>query len=142
MAKKKLAATVKIHIQAGQATPAPPVGTALGPHGINIMDFCKAYNAATESQRGLVIPAEISIFEDRSFTFVTKTPPASFLLRQAAGIEKGAENPRTEKVGSITRDQLRQIAETKRPDLNAIDIEGAMEQVAGTARSMGIEVMG
>jgi large subunit ribosomal protein L11 len=140
MAKKKLAATVKIHIQAGQATPAPPVGTALGPHGINIMDFCKAYNAATENQRGLVIPVEISIFEDRSFTFITKTPPASFLLRQAAGIEKGAQNPRTEKVGSISKDQLRQIAETKMPDLNAIDIEGAMEQVAGTARSMGIEV--
>jgi large subunit ribosomal protein L11 len=142
MAKKKLAATVKIHIQAGQATPAPPVGTALGPHGINIMDFCKAYNSATESQRGLVIPAEISIYEDRSFTFVTKTPPASFLLRQAAGIEKGAQNPRTEKVGSITRDQLRQIAQTKQPDLNAIDLEGAMAQVAGTARSMGIEVVG
>jgi large subunit ribosomal protein L11 len=142
MARKKLAATVKIHIQAGQATPAPPVGTALGPHGINIMDFCKAYNSATESQRGLVIPAEISIYEDRSFTFVTKTPPASFLLRQAAGIEKGAQNPRTEKVGRITRDQLRQIAQTKQPDLNAIDLEGAMAQVAGTARSMGIEVVG
>jgi large subunit ribosomal protein L11 len=142
MAKKKLAATVKIHIQAGQATPAPPVGTALGPHGINIMDFCKAYNAATESQRGMVIPAEISIYEDRSFTFVTKTPPAAFLLRQAAGIEKGAQNPRTEKVGSVTRDQLRRIAETKQPDLNAIDVEGAMAQVAGTARSMGIEVKG
>jgi large subunit ribosomal protein L11 len=142
MAKKKLAATVKIHIQAGQATPAPPVGTALGPHGINIMDFCKAYNAATESQRGLVIPAEISIYEDRSFTFVTKTPPAAFLLRQAAGVEKGAENPRTEKVGSVTRDQLRQIAETKQPDLNAIDLEGAIAQIAGTARSMGIEVVG
>ncbi|MGQ0805974.1 MAG: 50S ribosomal protein L11 [Actinomycetota bacterium] len=141
MAKKKLAATVKIHIQAGQATPAPPVGTALGPHGINIMDFCKAYNAATESQRGLVIPAEISIYEDRSFTFVTKTPPASFLLRQAAGVEKGAQNPRTEKVGSVTRDQLRQIAETKQPDLNAIDLEGAIAQIAGTARSMGIEVV-
>jgi len=106
MAKKKLAAVVKIHIQAGQATPAPPVGTALGPHGINIMDFCKAYNTATESQRGLVIPAEISIFEDRSFTFITKTPPAPFLLRQAAGIEKGAANPRTDKVGSITRAKL------------------------------------
>ena len=140
MAKKKLAATVKIHIQAGQATPAPPVGTALGPHGINIMDFCKAYNSATEHQRGLVIPAEISIFEDRSFTFVTKTPPASFLLRQAAGIEKGSGSPRAEKVGTITRDQLRQIAETKQPDLNAVDIEGAMEQVAGTARSMGIDI--
>ncbi|MGH9015892.1 MAG: 50S ribosomal protein L11 [Acidimicrobiia bacterium] len=140
MARKRLAAVVKIQIQAGQATPAPPVGTALGPHGINIMDFCKAYNAATESQRGLVIPAEISIYEDRSFTFVTKTPPTSFLLRQAAGIEKGAENPRTDKVGSISRDQLRQIAETKMRDLNAIGVDGAMAQVAGTARSMGIEV--
>jgi large subunit ribosomal protein L11 len=140
MARKRLAAVVKIQIQAGQATPAPPVGTALGPHGINIMDFCKAYNAATESQRGLVIPAEISIYEDRSFTFITKTPPTSFLLRQAAGIEKGAENPRTDKVGSISRDQLRQIAETKMRDLNAIDLDGAMSQVAGTARSMGIEV--
>jgi large subunit ribosomal protein L11 len=140
MARKRLAAVVKIQIQAGQATPAPPVGTALGPHGINIMDFCKAYNAATESQRGQVIPAEISIYEDRSFTFITKTPPTSFLLRQAAGIEKGAENPRTDKVGSISRDQLRQIAETKMRDLNAIDVDGAMAQVAGTARSMGIEV--
>ncbi len=104
------------------------------------MDFCKAYNAQTENQRGLVIPAEISIYEDRSFTFVTKTPPTPFLLRQAAGVEKGAQNPRTEKVGKVTRDQVRQIAETKMPDLNAIDLEGAMAQVAGTARSMGIEV--
>jgi large subunit ribosomal protein L11 len=104
------------------------------------MDFCKAYNAATENQRGLVIPAEISIYEDRTFTFVTKTPPTPFLLRQAAGIEKGAQNPRTEKVGTVTRDQVRQIAETKMPDLNAIDLEGAMAQVAGTARSMGIQV--
>jgi large subunit ribosomal protein L11 len=140
MAKKKLAAVVKIHIQAGQATPAPPVGTALGPHGINIMDFCKAYNAATESQRGLVIPAEISIYEDRSFTFVTKTPPTPFLLKQAAGLEKASSNPRMEKIGRVTRDQLRQIAETKMPDLNAPDLAGAMAQVAGTARSMGIEV--
>jgi len=141
MAKKKLAAVVKIQIQAGQATPAPPVGTALGPHGINIMDFCKAYNAATESQRGMVVPAEISIFEDRTFSFVTKTPPAPFLLRQAAGVEKGSSNPLLEKVGSVTREQVRQIAETKMADLNAIDIEGAMAQVAGTARSMGIEVV-
>jgi large subunit ribosomal protein L11 len=141
MAKKKLAATVKIQIQAGQATPAPPVGTALGPHGINIMDFCKAYNAETENQRGLVIPAEISIFEDRSFTFVTKTPPTPFLLRQAAGLEKGSGNPRTEKVGIVSRDQVRKIAETKMPDLNAIDLDGAMLQVAGTARSMGIDVV-
>ena len=140
MAKKKVTAKVKIQIEAGQATPAPPVGTALGPHGINIMDFCKAYNAETESQRGTVVPAEITIFEDRSFTFVTKTPPAAVLLRQAAGVEKGAENARTEKVGSVSRDQLRKIAETKMPDLNALDLEGAMLQVAGTARSMGIEV--
>ena len=119
MAKKKLAAIVKIQIPAGQATPAPPVGTALGPHGINIMDFCKAYNAATENQRGMVIPAEISIYEDRSFTFVTKTPPTPFLLRQAAGIEKGAANARTDKAGSVSADQVRQIAETKMPDLNA-----------------------
>jgi large subunit ribosomal protein L11 len=142
MAKKKLAAIVKIQIPAGQATPAPPVGTALGPHGINIMDFCKAYNAATENQRGMVIPAEISIFEDRSFTFITKTPPTPFLLRQAAGIEKGASNPRTDTAGKVTADQVRQIAETKMPDLNAIDLDGAIAQVAGTARSMGIEISG
>ena len=142
MAKKKLAAIVKIQIPAGQATPAPPVGTALGPHGINIMDFCKAYNAATENQRGMVIPAEITIFEDRSFTFVTKTPPTPFLLRQAAGIEKGASNPRTDKAGQVTSAQVRQIAETKMPDLNAIDLDGAIAQVAGTARSMGIEIAG
>jgi large subunit ribosomal protein L11 len=141
MAKKRLAAVVKIQIQAGQATPAPPVGTALGPHGINIMDFCKAYNAATESQRGQVIPAEISIFEDRSFTFVTKTPPTPFLLRQAAGVEKGAQNPRLEKVGQVTKSQVKQIAQTKMPDLNAVDLDGAVAQVAGTARSMGIEVV-
>jgi len=141
MAKKRLAAIVKIQIPAGQATPAPPVGTALGPHGINIMDFCKAYNAQTENQRGLVIPAEISVYEDRTFSFVTKTPPTPFLLRQAAGVEKGAQNPRTEKVGKVTRDQVRQIAETKMPDLNAIDLDGAMLQVAGTARSMGIDVV-
>jgi large subunit ribosomal protein L11 len=141
MAKKRLAAVVKIQIQAGQATPAPPVGTALGPHGINIMDFCKAYNAATESQRGQVIPAEISVFEDRSFTFVTKTPPTPFLLRQAAGIEKGAQNPRLEKAGQVTKTQVRKIAETKMPDLNAVDLAGAVAQVAGTARSMGIEVV-
>jgi large subunit ribosomal protein L11 len=142
MAKKKVAAIVRIQITAGQATPAPPVGTALGPHGINIMDFCKMYNSATESQRGTVVPAEITIFEDRSFTFITKTPPTPVLLRQAAGVEKGADNPRTTKVGSITKDQLQKIAETKMPDLNAIDIEGAMAQVKGTARSMGIEVKG
>jgi len=140
MAKKKVAAIVRIQIEAGAATPAPPVGTALGPHGIQIMDFCKAYNAATENQRGMVIPAEITIFEDRSFTFVTKTPPTPFLIRQAAGVEKGAQNARTEKVGSITKVQLQQIAETKMPDLNAVDLDGALAQVAGTARSMGIDV--
>jgi len=138
--QKKVAAIVKIQIQAGQATPAPPVGTALGPHGLNIMDFCKAYNAETENQRGRVIPAEITIYEDRSFTFVTKTPPASFLLKQAAGLEKGAENPRTETVGKVSRSQVKDIAETKMKDLNAIDLDGAMAQIAGTARSMGIEV--
>jgi large subunit ribosomal protein L11 len=142
MAKRRVAAIVKIQIQAGAATPAPPVGTALGPHGINIMDFCKAYNAATEAQRGTVVPAEITIYEDRSFTFVTKTPPAPVLLRQAAGVEKGSSTPRRETVASVTRDQVRQIAETKMPDLNAIDIEGAMKQIEGTARSMGIEVAG
>jgi large subunit ribosomal protein L11 len=140
MAKKRVAAVVRIQINAGQATPAPPVGTALGPHGINIMDFCKAYNAATENQRGIVIPAEITVFEDRSFTFITKTPPTPFLLRQAAGVEKGAQNPRLEKVGRVTQDQVRRIAEQKMPDLNAVDLEGAMAQVAGTARSMGIEI--
>jgi large subunit ribosomal protein L11 len=140
MAKKRLAAIVKIQIPAGQATPAPPVGTALGPHGINIMDFCKAYNAATENQRGTIIPAEISIFEDRTFTFVTKTPPTPVLLRQAAGVDKGSQNPRRDKVGRITQDQLRQIAETKMPDLNAVDLDGALAQVRGTARSMGIDV--
>jgi large subunit ribosomal protein L11 len=142
MAKKKLAAIVKIQIPAGQATPAPPVGTALGPHGLNIMDFCKAYNAATESQRGQIVPVEISVYEDRSFTFVTKTPPTPFLLREAAGLEKGSGNPLRDKVGSVTRDQVKKIAETKMPDLNAIDIDGAMAQVEGTARSMGIEVKG
>jgi large subunit ribosomal protein L11 len=142
MAKKKLAALVKIQIPAGQATPAPPVGTALGPHGINIMDFCKAYNEKTESQRGQIVPAEISIFEDRSFTFITKTPPTPFLLRQAAGIEKGSSLTPREKAGSVTRAQVEEIAKVKMPDLNAVDIEGAMAQVEGTARSMGLDVVG
>jgi large subunit ribosomal protein L11 len=140
MAKKRVAAIVKIQIQAGAATPAPPVGTALGPHGINIMDFCKQYNAATEAQRGTVIPAEITIFEDRSFTFITKTPPTPVLLRKAAGLEKGSMAPKREMAGSVSKAQVREIAEQKMPDLNAIDIDGAMAQVAGTARSMGIEV--
>ena len=140
--RKKLAAIVKVQLQAGQATPAPPVGTALGPHGVNIMDFCKQYNAATESQRGNVIPVEISIFEDRSFTFVTKTPPAAQLIKKAAGVDKGSGEPHKNKVGSITRDQLREIAQTKMPDLNAGSIEQAEKIVAGTARSMGIDVTG
>ena len=141
MAKKKLAAVVKIQIEAGAATPAPPVGTALGPHGLNIMDFCKAYNAATENQRGTVVPVEISVYEDRSFTFVLKTPPTPFLLRKAAGIEKGSSTTPVVKAGTVTAAQVRQIAEQKMPDLNAIDLEGAIAQVAGTARSMGLDIV-
>ena len=140
--RKKLAAIVKVQLNAGQATPAPPVGTALGPHGVNIMDFCKQYNAATESQRGNVIPVEISIFEDRSFTIITKTPPAAQLIKKAAGVDKGSGEPHKTKVGKITRDQLRDIAQTKMPDLNANSIEQAEKIVAGTARSMGINVAG
>ncbi|MFI0356218.1 50S ribosomal protein L11 [Actinomadura sp. 9N407] len=138
--KKKIAAVVKVQLQAGQATPAPPVGTALGPHGVNIMDFCKQYNAATEAQRGNVIPVEITIFEDRSFSFVTKTPPAAQLILKAAGVEKGSGEPHKTKVGSVSRDQIREIATTKMPDLNAKDLDAAEKIVAGTARSMGIEV--
>ncbi|TDB84272.1 50S ribosomal protein L11 [Actinomadura sp. KC216] len=138
--KKKIAALVKVQLQAGQATPAPPVGTALGPHGVNIMDFCKQYNAATDSQRGNVIPVEITIYEDRSFSFVTKTPPAAQLILKAAGVEKGSGEPHKTKVGSVTRDQVREIATTKMPDLNAKDLDAAEKIVAGTARSMGIEV--
>jgi len=141
MAKKKLAAIVKIQIPAGQATPAPPVGTALGPHGVAIMDFCKAYNAQTESQRGTIIPAEISIFEDRSFTFITKTPPTPVLLREAAGLAKGSQNPGRESAGRVTAAQIASIAETKMPDLNANDLDAAKKQVEGTARSMGLEVI-
>jgi large subunit ribosomal protein L11 len=140
MGKKRVAAIVKIQIPAGQATPAPPVGTALGPHGVAIMDFCKAYNAQTESQRGTIVPVEITIFEDRTFTFITKTPPTPVLLRAAAGLEKGSQTPGREGVGTITEAQLTEIAETKMPDLNANDIEAAKLQVRGTARSMGIEV--
>jgi len=143
MAKKKVAALVKIQIPAGAASPAPPVGTALGPHGVAIMDFCKAYNAATESQRGTIVPVEITIFEDRSFTFITKTPPTSVLLRQAAGLEKASMAPgRDDAVGTISASQLEAIATTKLPDLNANDIEAAKLQVAGTARSMGLTVEG
>ncbi|HLG00530.1 MAG TPA: 50S ribosomal protein L11 [Acidimicrobiia bacterium] len=140
MAKKKVAAVVRIQIEAGAASPAPPVGTALGPHGIAIMDFCKAYNEATQDRRGQVVPAEITIFEDRSFTFITKTPPTSFLIRKAAGLEKASTAPGRERAGRITRKQAEEIADTKMPDLNAIDREGAIQQVIGTARSMGIEV--
>ena len=142
MGRKRLAAILKLQIPAGQASPAPPVGPALGQHGVNIMDFVKAYNAATESQTGTIVPVEISIYEDRSFTFITKTPPAAVLLRQAARLEKGSPEPHKEKVGSVTSDQVRQIAETKMVDLNANDIEGAMKIIAGTARSMGIVVEG
>ena len=140
MAKKKVAAVVKIQIPAGQATPAPPVGTALGPHGVAIMDFCKAYNAQTEANRGTIIPVEITVFEDRSFTFVTKTPPAPVLLRQAAGIDKAANNPGKEVAGSVTAAQIEEIAKIKLPDLNAVDLDGAKKQIEGTARSMGLAV--
>jgi large subunit ribosomal protein L11 len=138
--RKRVAALVKVQLQAGSATPAPPVGTALGPHGVNIMDFCKAYNAATESMRGNVIPVEITIYEDRTFTFVTKTPPAAELIKKAAGIAKGSAVPHKDKVGRLTRSQVREIATTKQPDLNANDIEGAMKIIEGTARSMGVTV--
>ncbi|HLL08966.1 MAG TPA: 50S ribosomal protein L11 [Nocardioidaceae bacterium] len=138
--KKKLAAVVKVQLQAGAATPAPPVGTALGPHGVNIMEFVKAYNSATEAMRGNVIPVEISIYEDRSFTFITKTPPAAELIKKAAGITKGSATPHTDKVARLTSDQVRDIATTKLPDLNAEDLDAAMKIVAGTARSMGVTV--
>ena len=140
MAKKQVAALVKIQIPAGQASPAPPVGTALGPHGVAIMDFCKEYNTKTEDKRGQIIPVEITIYEDRSFTFITKTPPTSFLIRQAAGLEKGSGETGREQAGSISWAQVTEIAEIKMPDLNAIDLEGAKQQVAGTARSLGVAV--
>ena len=140
MAKKKVLAVVKIQIPAGQATPAPPVGTALGPHGVAIMDFCKAYNAAPEAQRGTIVPVDITIFEDRSFTFVLKTPPTPVLIRQAAGLDKAATNPGRETVATITDAQVTEIAQIKLPDLNANDLAAAKLQVAGTARSMGILV--
>ncbi len=137
---KKVRALVTLQIPAGQANPAPPVGTALGPHGINIMDFCKAYNAQTQSKAGQIIPAQITIFQDRSFTFVLKTPPVSDLLRKAAGVEKGSSSQKLEVAGSVTREQVRAIAEIKLPDLNTTDVEQAMRTIEGTARSMGIEV--
>ena len=141
MANKKVAAVVKIQIPAGAATPAPPVGTALGPHGVAIMDFCKAYNAATEAQRGTIVPVEISIFEDRTFSFTLKTPPTSVLIREAAGLQSGSSTPGRGAVGSINAEQLQKIAETKLPDLNTDDVEQAKLQVAGTARSMGVRLV-
>ena len=140
MAKKQVAAVVKIQIPAGQASPAPPVGTALGPHGVAIMDFCKDYNARTEDKRGQIIPVEITIYDDRSFTYVTNTPPTAFLIRKAAGLDKASQNPGRDVAGSITAAQVDEIAELKMPDLNANDIAAARLQVEGTARSMGIEV--
>ena len=136
--KKKVAGLIKLQIQAGAANPAPPVGPALGQHGVNIMEFCTAYNAATESMRGNVVPVEITVYEDRTFTFVTTTPPAADLLKKAAGIKKGSGVPQANKVGHVTADQLREIAKTKQPDLNANDIDNAARIIAGTARSMGI----
>jgi large subunit ribosomal protein L11 len=140
--KKKVAAIVKVALKAGAATPAPPVGTALGPHGVNIMEFVKQYNAKTEAMRGTVIPVEITIYEDRTFTFITKTPPAAELIKKAAGLAKGSAKPNKDKVGKITADQVREIATTKLPDLNANDVDAAMKIVAGTARSMGVVVEG
>src|SRR5215212_8685666 len=141
MAKRRVAAVVKIQIPAGKATPAPPVGTALGPHGVQIMEFCKQYNAATEAQTGTIVPVEITVFEDRTFTFILKTPPTPVLLRQAAGLDKGSETPGRAGVGTVTDAQVAEIANVKMPDLNANDLDGAKKQVAGTARSMGIEVV-
>lgn len=137
---KKVVSVIKLAIQAGKANPAPPIGPALGQHGVNIMAFCKEYNARTADQAGMVVPVEISVYEDRSFTFILKTPPASVLIRKAAGVERGSGNPKSQKVGSISRDQLREIAQTKMPDLNANDIEAAMKIIEGTARNMGVTV--
>jgi large subunit ribosomal protein L11 len=139
---KKIRTVLTLQLPAGKATPAPPVGTALGPHGINIVEFCKTYNERTAAQSGQVIPAQITVFEDRSFTFILKTPPAADLLRKAAGVDKGSSTTGRDKVGSVTRSQIRDIAEQKMADLNAVDIEGASKIVEGTARSMGIEVVG
>ena len=138
--RKRVAQVLKLQIPAGQATPAPPVGPALGQAGINIMEFCKQYNAATQQQIGTIVPVELTVYEDRSFSFITKTPPAAVLLRQKAGVEKGSGEPNREKVGTVTKDQVREIAEIKMPDLNANDVDAAMKIVEGTARSMGITV--
>ena len=140
--KKKVSAVIKLQIKAGQATPAPPIGPALGQHGVNIMEFCKAYNAQTEAQRGNVIPVEITVYEDRSFTFVTKTPPAAELIKKAAGVPKGSGEPHKTKVGRLTAAQVREIAQTKLEDLNASDVDQAAKIIAGTARSMGVTVEG
>jgi large subunit ribosomal protein L11 len=138
---KKVVALIKLQIPAGQANPAPPVGPALGQHSVNIMEFCKAFNARTAQQAGLIIPVVITVFGDRSFTFITKTPPAAVLLKKAAGLEKGSAEPNRTKVGKVTREQCREIARTKLPDLNATDLESAANMIAGTARSMGLEVV-
>ncbi len=140
MGKKKVKTVIRLQIQAGKATPAPPVGTALGPHGLNIMEFCRTYNERTAAQAGMVIPAEITVYEDRSFTFVTKTPPAYDLLKKAAGVEKGSARPNRDKVGTVTAAQVREIAELKLVDLNAFDVDQAMHTIEGTARSMGLTV--
>ena len=140
--KKKVSGLIKLQIQAGAANPAPPIGPALGQHGVNIMEFCKAYNAATESQRGNVVPVEFTVYEDRSFTFILKTPPAAELIKKAAGVKSGSATPHTVKVAKITKAQVEEIAKTKAPDLNANDIEAASKIIAGTARSMGITVEG
>jgi large subunit ribosomal protein L11 len=140
--KKRVSALIKLQINAGQATPAPPIGPALGQHGVNIMEFCKAYNAQTESQRGSVIPVEITVYEDRSFTFITKTPPAAELIKKAAGVPKGSGEPHKTKVGKLTSAQIREIAQQKLEDLNATDLDAASKIIAGTARSMGITVEG
>ncbi len=137
---KKVIGFIKLHVPGGQANPAPPVGPALGQHGVNIMEFCKQFNARTQQQQGTTIPVEITVFADRSFSFITKTPPASVLLRKAAGLEKGSGEPNRTKVARVTVDQLKEIAETKMPDLNAGDVDSAVQMIAGTARSMGIEV--
>ena len=139
---KKIIASIKLQIKAGKATPSPPIGPALGQHGVNIMEFCKAYNAMTQNQEGMIIPVVITVYADRSFTFITKTPPASMLLKQAAKIAKGANDPKREKVGIVTAAQVKEIAELKYKDLNAVSIEGAIKIIAGTARSMGIEITG
>jgi large subunit ribosomal protein L11 len=141
MGKKKVKTVIRLQIEAGKATPAPPVGTALGPHGLNIMEFCRAYNERTAAQAGTVIPAEITVYEDRTFTFVTKTPPAYDLLKKAAGVDKGSAKPNREKVGTVTKAQVKEIAELKMKDLNAFEVEAAMRVIEGTARSMGLTVV-